>query len=81
MQDTNLNEIFDTLQRYDSDDVWDKFLQDEFFKYNKNERVAVLTGFDKLLQQEVKPNRQTAMWFNRQRELVAMHKTLERAGR
>jgi hypothetical protein len=28
------------------------FLQDEFFKYNKNERIAVLTGFDKLMQQE-----------------------------
>jgi hypothetical protein len=57
------------------------FLQDEFFKYNKNERIAVLTGFDKLMQQEVRPNRTTAMWMNRQREAVAMHKMLERGGR
>lgn len=81
MQDTNLNEIFDTLQRYDSDDVWDKFLQDEFFKYNKNDRIAVMSGFQKLMQEEVRPNRTTAMWMNRQRELEAMHRTLEKGGR
>ena len=81
MQDTNLNEIFDTLQRYDSDDVWDKFLQDEFFKYNKNDRIAVMSGFQKLMQEEVRPNRTTAMWMNWQRELEAMHRTLEKGGR
>lgn len=81
MQDTNLNEIFDTLQRYDSDDVWDEFLQDEFFKYNKNDRIAVMSGFQKLMQEEVRPNRTTAMWMNRQRELEAMHRTLEKGGR
>ena len=81
MEDTNLSEIFDTLQRYDSDDVWDKFLSDEFFRYDQPTRVQILTGFDKLMQQEVRPNRTTAMWLNRQRELTAMHKTLERGGR
>jgi hypothetical protein len=81
MEDTNLNEIFDGLQKYDSDDVWDKFLQDEFFRYPKDYRIAVMMGFDKLLSQEVRPNRTTAMWLNRQRELTAMHQMLERGGR
>jgi hypothetical protein len=81
MEDTNLNEIFDSFQRYESDDIWDKFLQDEFFRYDRPTRVQVLTGFDKLMQQETRPNRTTAMWLNRQREAVAMHKMLERGGR
>jgi hypothetical protein len=81
MEDTNLNELFDGAQKYMDDDVWDKFIQDEFFRYPKDYRVAVMMGFDKLISQEVKPNRQTAMWLNRQRELMAMHRTLEKGGR
>jgi hypothetical protein len=77
----NLNEIFDGIQKYMDDDVWDKFLQEEFFRYPKDYRIAVMTGFDKLMQQEVRPNRTTAMWLNRSRELQAMHRTLESAGR
>jgi hypothetical protein len=81
MMDTNLNELFGSLEKYTDDDVWDRFLQDEFFRYPKDYRISVMMGFDKLLQQEARPNRTTAMWFARQRELVAMHKTLERGGR
>jgi hypothetical protein len=79
--DYNLNEIFDGIQRYMDDDVWDRFLQDEFFKYPKDYRIAVMDGFNRLFAQEVKPNRTTAMWINRRREMEHMHLTLERGGR
>jgi hypothetical protein len=77
----NLNDVFNSLEKFTDDDVWDRFLQDEFFRYGPDYRIAVMMGFDKLMQQEARPNRTTAMWMNRQRELVAMHQTLERAGR
>lgn len=81
MEDTNLNELFDGFQKYMDDDVWDRFLQDEFFRYPPDYRIAVMTGFNKLAQQETRPNRTTAMWLNRAREMEAMHRNLKLGGR
>lgn len=81
MEDINLNTIFDSWQRYESDDVWDKFLQDEFFRYDRPTRIQVMSGFDRLLGPELRANHNTAMWLSRRREMENMHLVLDRGGR
>lgn len=76
-----LHEIFDNLQKYFDDDVFDKFKTEEFFRYGPDMRIAVLTGWDKLMQEEVKPNRATADLIAKKRELDDLHRLLQRGGR
>jgi hypothetical protein len=77
----SLNEIFDSLEKYEGEEVFDRFRDETFFRYNHDQRVAVLMGWDKLMQEETRPSRQTAAWMARGRELRAVHDLLDRAGR
>lgn len=79
--DYRLHEIFDNLQKYSDDNVFDQFRDAEFFRYGPTERVQVLMGWDRLMEAETKPSRDHAELIAKRRELVAMHQLLESAGR
>jgi hypothetical protein len=79
--DYRLHEIFDGLQKYMNDDVFDSFKTKEFFHYGPDMRIAVLTGWDRLMEQEIKPTRATAELISKRRELVDLHELLSRGGR
>jgi hypothetical protein len=79
--DYRLHEVFDGLQKYMDDDVFDQFRDQEFFRYNKNDRIAVLVGWDRMMEAEVKPTRATAELIAKRRELDFMHELLSKAGR
>jgi hypothetical protein len=81
MDDYRLHEVFDSLQKYVSEDVFDKFKTEEFFRYGPTERIAVLAGWDRLMQEEIKPTRGTAELIAKKRELDHLHSLLSRAGR
>ena len=81
MEDYRIKEIFDGLQKYMDDNVFDQFRDAEFFRYGPTERVQVLMGWDRLMEAETKPSRDHAELIAKRRELVAMHQLLERAGR
>jgi hypothetical protein len=79
--DFRLHEIFDGLQKYMDDDVFDSFKEKEFFHYPPDYRVAVLSGFDRLMEAEIKPTRATAELIAKKRELDDLHFLLKKAGR
>jgi hypothetical protein len=81
MDDYRLQEIFGNLQRYFNDDVFDSFKTKEFFHYGPDMRIAVLSGWDRLMEQETKPTRDTAELIAKKRELMDLHQLLERGGR
>jgi hypothetical protein len=81
MEEPRIQEIFDSFQKYDSDDVFEKFLSGEFFRYGPAERVAVLTGWDKKMEMEIQPSRATAALIEKKRRLDDMHALLVRGGR
>jgi hypothetical protein len=79
--DYRLHEIFDGLQKYMDDNVFDAFKSKEFFHYGPDVRIAVLTGWDRLMEHESKPSRATAELISKRRELVDLHELLSRGGR
>jgi hypothetical protein len=79
--DYRLHEIFEGLQKYSDDDVFEKFKTEEFFRYGPAERVAVLAGYDRLMEHETKPSRATAELIDRKRQLDDLHFILKKAGR
>jgi hypothetical protein len=79
--DYRLHEVFDGLQKYMDDDVFDSFKTREFFNYNPDMRIAVLSGWDRLMEYETKPSRTTAQLINKKRELDDLHLLLRKAGR
>jgi hypothetical protein len=82
--DTSLGELFAAADKYDGDDSFDRFKNETFFRYDRDMRSAVLIGFDKMMQGDEtlrRPNRETAMWIARKRELDDLHLLLSRAGR
>jgi hypothetical protein len=76
-----LGKIFGRLQKYEGDEVFERFRDQEFFRYNHDQRVAILVGWDTLMAKETSPSRQTAKWMSRGRDLRAVHDLLDRAGR
>jgi hypothetical protein len=82
-EDFRLGEIFDSIGKYTGgdDSLFDQFKNQEFFRYGPDYRIAVLSGWDRIMQQETRPNRETAMWIARKRELDDLHQLLSRAGR
>jgi hypothetical protein len=80
-EDYRLHEVFHGLQKYMDDNVFDAFKSKEFFHYGPDMRIAVLSGWDRLMEQETKPTRDTAELISKKRELDDLHKLLERAGR
>jgi hypothetical protein len=81
VEDYRIKDIFDGLQKYMDDDVFDRFRDAEFFRYSPDQRIAVLMGWDRLMDQETKLTRDHAELIAKRRELVAMHQLLERGGR
>jgi hypothetical protein len=79
--DYRLHDIFDSIQKYSDDDVFEKFRDTEFFRYGPTERIAVLMGFDRLMEHETQPNRATAELIAKKRELDDLHLLLSKAGR
>jgi hypothetical protein len=79
--DYRLQEVFDSLQKYAREDVFDSFRDQTFFRYSPEERIIVLTGWDRMMAEETKPSRATAELISKKRELDAMHELLSRAGR
>jgi hypothetical protein len=79
--DYRLHEIFGGLQKYMDDDVFDSFKEKEFFHYNSDMRIAVLSGWDRLMERETQPTRATAELINKKRELDDLHFLLKKAGR
>jgi hypothetical protein len=76
-----LHEILGGLQKYADDDVFESFKMNEFFRYGPTERIAVLSGWDKKMEMETKPNRETAELIAKKRELNDLHFLLKKAGR
>ncbi|MFY9839102.1 MAG: hypothetical protein WAK55_22025 [Xanthobacteraceae bacterium] len=80
--DYRLQEILDSASKYYwNEDAFSDFRDREFFRYGPDMRVAVLQGWDKLMQEETKPTRETASLISKKRELDAMHQLLSKAGR
>jgi hypothetical protein len=80
-EDYRLHEVFDSLQKYAREDIFDAFKTKEFFRYSPDMRVAVLSGWDRLMEQETKPSRATAELISKKRELDDLHNLLIRGGR
>jgi len=78
-----LQDIFDSVQKYtpEGEDAFTQFRDGEFFRYGPQDRVAVLMGWDKLMQEETKLTRAHAELVAKKRELDLVHSWLSRAGR
>jgi hypothetical protein len=74
----NLGEFFQEIDTYRGG--WDEYRQ-KFLSYPPDNRIIELTAYDRLLDQEYRPNRQTAEYIARRRELGDLHDLLKRAGR
>jgi hypothetical protein len=75
---SSLDEFMTELDNYHGG--WEQY-RDKFLRYEPNNRVIELTAFDKLLEQERQPTRQTAEYITKRRELGTIHDLLKPAGR
>jgi hypothetical protein len=80
MEDT-LRELLERTEKYDGPGYWEKYKENYFMKLPADQRVAELAGWDRLLEKEVQPSRETADLITRRREIGALDSLLRRAGR
>jgi hypothetical protein len=74
----NLAEFFQEIDNYHGG--WDAY-KEKFFSYPKDNRIIELSAYDKLLEQELAPTRQTAEYISKRRILGDIDNLLRRAGR
>ena len=81
MEDVRIQELLDSVGKYFDGDTFDRFKTEEFFRYPHDYRVQILMGWDRMMQQEIRPTRETASLISKKRELDDLHALLSRAGR
>jgi hypothetical protein len=59
---------------------WDWY-REKFLRHSEDQRIIELTAYDKLLEGETAPSRQTAEYIQKRRELGDLHELLKRGGR
>jgi hypothetical protein len=74
----SLSEFFTEIDTYHGG--WDAY-REKFLRYPEENRIIELTAYDKLLDNESRPTRETAEFITKRRILGDIHNLLKRAGR
>jgi hypothetical protein len=78
-----LRELLERTEKYSphGENYWEMYKTDHFMKMDPAQRVAELIEWDKLLEFETKPSRDTADLITRRREISDLDNLLRRVGK